>query len=152
MNHSNSKNNETCAEGMGTQAPCAQLAYPSVPFQNGNSSQYQAPVGLVRGTMYPGLDLPFMNYSNQNELKGTAMHQLQAMNFAINELGLYLDTHKDDQDAIDLFNQYVEQYSQLMQQFEQRNGSLTQMASTLSGSYDWTKGPWPWEYAVNKEG
>ena len=38
------------------------------------------------------------------------LYDLQAVNFAITELGLYLDTHSDDEEAVQLFNQYVEQY------------------------------------------
>ena len=38
------------------------------------------------------------------------MHQLQALGFAVQELGLYLDTHGDDTEAAELFRQYTEMY------------------------------------------
>lgn len=38
----------------------APLANPYVPFQLENPPQYEAQKGLVRGTLFPGLDLPFM--------------------------------------------------------------------------------------------
>ena len=38
----------------------APLANPYVPFQRENPPRYEARKGMVRGTMYPGLDLPFM--------------------------------------------------------------------------------------------
>lgn len=152
MDYRNHQPETGCTDNMGVLPCCAPLANPYVPFQQENAATYQAPMGLVRGTLYPGLDLPFMGMVNQNEQSHTPMHQLQALNFAISELGLYLDTHPTDQEAIDLFNQYVEQYSHAMQQYEQNYGPLNQMSSALSGTYEWTKGPWPWDYDANKEG
>lgn len=152
MDYSTNQAETACAEGMGVLPACGPLANPYVPFQQENSDTYQAPVGLVRGTLYPGLDLPFMGMVNQEEQSRTPMHQLQALHFAISELGMYLDTHPTDQDATDLFNQYVEQFSHAMQQYEQNCGPLTQMSSAMSGTYEWTKGPWPWDIEANKEG
>ena len=130
----------------------APLANPYVPFQKENAPTYQSAKGIVRGTLYPGLDLPFMNMTNTKELSNTMLHQLQAMNFAISELGLYLDTHPMDQDALDLFNQYVEMYEDALEKHEQASGATMQMRASISGTYDWIKGPWPWEYSANKEG
>ena len=68
------------------------------------------------------------------------------MSFAIDELGLYLDTHRDDADAVALFNQYVERYADAMQKYEAQYGSLTQSDSALEGTYTWIDDPWPWDY------
>lgn len=93
-----------------------------------------------------------MNMTNNSELSNTLTHQLQALNFAVSELGLYLDTHPSDQEALDLFNQYAEMYEELLQNYERDRGPTMQMRGGMSGSYQWTKGPWPWEYDANKEG
>lgn len=138
--------------GMGTLPSCAPLANPYVPFQSSNPEVYSAPKGMVRGTMYPGLDLPFKGMVNEKEKAATPLHQLQSLAFAIQELGLYLDTHSDDKDAVDLFNQYAEKYADALQMYERKRGSLTQMDSALTGTYDWLKDPWPWDYEHNKEG
>ena len=140
---------ESCM--MGTLPSCAPLANPYVPFQQYNPETYPAPRGMIRGTMYPSLDLPFRGMSNETEKTGTALLQLQALYFAIADLGLYLDTHATDQDAIALYNQYVEQYTDAMQKYERQHGSLTQMDSAMNGHYDWLKDPWPWDYDQNKE-
>lgn len=142
---------ENCNEGFGMLPSCAPLANPYVPFQQENDKTYQADTGLIRGTMYPGLDLPFMGMTNQKEKSKTALHRLQAMNFAISELGLYLDTHPNDADAITLFNQYVEQYADALQQYERIYGATTQMGSALTGEYEWLQDPWPWDYNANRE-
>ena len=75
---------------------------------------------------------------------------MQALSFAVDELGLYLDTHASDQDAVDLFNQYVERYEDVVQQYESQFGALTQASAAMEGTYDWLNDPWPWDYR-NKE-
>lgn len=135
-----------CADEKGQLPACAPLAVPFVPFQQQNPQVYTAGKGFVRGTLFPGLDLPFQNQINQNEKTATLSSQLQAMSFAIDELGLYLDTHHDDADAVALFNQYVERYADAMQAYEAQYGSLTQRDSALEGTYTWIDDPWPWDY------
>ena len=68
------------------------------------------------------------------------------MGFALQELALYLDTHAEDTEAAQLFNQYVELYQQAIEQYQQGNGPLTLMDAAANGTYDWLVGPWPWEY------
>ena len=80
----------------------APLANPYVPFQLENPPKYEIRKGLVRGTLFPGLDLPFMGMVNNKEKNQTPMTQLQALAFAIQELALYLDTHREDTEALEL--------------------------------------------------
>ena len=134
-----------CGNKDGVLPSCAPLANPYVPFQQEGFDYYQAGCSLIRGTMFPGLDLPYENQENVEEKSGTALHDLQALHFAITELGLYLDTHSSDTEAVELFNEYVEMYQQAMQQYEQNGGVLTQMESAQSDMYEWLRDPWPWD-------
>ena len=43
--------------GIGTLPAMAPLANPYVPFQADDPARYETGIGLVRGTIYPGLDL-----------------------------------------------------------------------------------------------
>ena len=72
------------------------------------------------------------------------------MGFALQELALYLDTHAQDDEAAQLFNQYVEMYQQAIEQYQQGNGPLTLMDAAADGTYDWLSGPWPWEYGKER--
>ena len=56
----------------------APLANPYVPFQAENPPKYELGKALVRGTLFPGLDLPFMGMFNKNELPVTPLTELQA--------------------------------------------------------------------------
>ena len=92
----------------------APLANAYVPFQSENSPRYEARKGLIRGTLFPGLDLPFLGMVNQKEKPITPLSELQVLGFAIQELALYLDTHRDDQEALELYRNYQKLYDHIM--------------------------------------
>lgn len=129
----------------------APLANPYVPFQLENPPKYEARRGLVRGTLFPGLDLPFMGMVNKQEKPVTPMTELQALAFAIQELALYLDTHREDEEALELYRAYQKMYHRCMEEYAKEHGPLDHKSLT-DGPYRWLDDPWPWEYAKNKEG
>jgi len=129
----------------------APLANPYVPFQVEDSPKYNPGKGLVRGTLFPGLDLPFMGKVNQKELPATPMAELQALAFAVQELALYLDTHREDKEAYSLYKQYQQAHDKCKRQWASRNGPLNHEMVSDSTSYTWLNDPWPWEYCANKE-
>ena len=129
----------------------APLANPYVPFQMENPPKYEARKGIIRGTLYPGLDLPFMGMVNQKELPVTPKTELQALGFAINELALYLDTHQDDDEALELYRQYQDMYHKGMMLYSKDQGPLNHLSPGQGKQYRWLNDPWPWEYAANKE-
>jgi len=129
----------------------APLANPYVPFQLENPPKYETRKALVRGTMFPGLDLPFMGMVNKTEKPVTPMTELQCMAFAIQELALYLDTHRDDQEALELYQTYQKLYHDAKTAYSKNCGPLTHHVPT-DGPYRWLDDPWPWEYAKNREG
>ena len=141
-------NNHTGRQGrLPASAP---LANPYVPFQNEDPPMYEARQGIVRGTMYPGLDLPFMGMVNKKELNTTPKTELQTLAFAILELALYLDTHRDDRQALELYQAYQKMYHDCMMKFNAKCGPLNHGSPSV-GEYQWLDDPWPWEYCANKE-
>lgn len=142
------KYEQKCFEGRLPQT--APLANPYVPFQFENPPKYEPRKALVRGTLFPGLDLPFMGLVNKNEKPVTPLTELQTMAFAIQELALYLDTHRDDKEALELYRSFQKMYEQGREVYEKEFGPLNHM-SMSSGEYKWLDDPWPWEYAKNRE-
>ena len=128
----------------------APLANPYVPFQLDNPPKYEPGKAFVRGTLFPGLDLPFMGLVNKNEKQITPLTELQTMAFVIQELALYLDTHRDDADALEMYRQYQQLYEKGRETYEKMCGPLTHMTHR-DGAYRWLDDPWPWEYAGNRE-
>lgn len=141
-----------CETGRGYLPSCAPLANPFVPYQLTGAELYQPAKGLVRGTMYPGLDLPFMGMVNQKEKSDTLLHRMQALGFAMQELGLFLDTHSLDSEALSLYQDYQELYQELEAEYEKRYGPLTQAQAGGEGSYNWVNDPWPWSFDAQREG
>ncbi len=129
----------------------APLANPYVPWQPAGQEAYTAKTGLIRGTLFPCLDLPFMEMCNTEEKSDSMTHQLQALSFSIQELGLYLDTHGDDAEAAELFRQYSELYEACMTRYQESVGPLFQKQAVRDGAYRWNDTPWPWEYRANEE-
>lgn len=129
----------------------APLANPYVPFQMENPPKYEARKALIRGTAFPGLDLPFMGMVNNKEKPVTPLSELQVLAFMIQELALYLDTHREDQEALELYQAYQEVYHKCMMQYTKECTPLNHRTPT-EGPYRWLSDPWPWEYAKNREG
>lgn len=146
----NQENRETAYQGrLPAMAP---LANPYVPFQLENPPKYEAKKALTRGTLFPGLDLPFLGMVNKENLPATTLAELQALDFAIVELALYLDTHREDMEALELYRKYQELYDRCRQVYEKSYGPLNRLSVRDNESYAWLDNPWPWELGANKEG
>lgn len=147
MNRKNMEN-----QGFNGRLPAsAPLANPYVPFQLEDPPKYEPRKAFVRGTLFPGLDLPFMGLVNKNEKPVTPLTELQTMAFVLQELALYLNTHRDDAEALEMYRQYQQLYEKGRETYEKMCGPLTHMSVT-DGGYRWLSDPWPWEYAGNREG
>ena len=88
---------------------------------------------------------------NEQLKPDTLLSQLQTVNFAVQELALYLDTHRDDGEALELYRSYQEMYGKLRRLYEEQCGPLNHMHAQ-EGPYRWLDDPWPWEYCANREG
>jgi spore coat protein JB len=74
------------------------------------------------------------------------LEEIQAVDFVLVELTLYLDTHPSDQQAIQQFNQYAHYSKQLKQAFEEKYGALQQYGNSYTDSHwSWGTTPWPWQ-------
>ena len=138
--------------GMGKLPAVAPLVNPYVPFQADNPEQYEMNQGLIRGTIYSGLDLPCKGMVNKTPLPQSALAELQELGFAIQELALYLDTHRDDTEALALYRRYQRTYHDKRMEYSETYGPLSHMEPITAAEYNWLNDPWPWEYCANKEG
>ena len=136
-----------CADSCGTLPECAPLAVPYVPFQQMNPQKYNQSEALDNGTLFPGLNLPFhMKSGTPAAVKGP-LGELQALEFVLLELGLYLDTHQEDAEAMELYRQYAAMEQQARTTYEAMHGPITQFATAGSKNWNaWLKDPWPWNY------
>jgi spore coat protein JB len=74
------------------------------------------------------------------------LEELQAIDFVLVELTLYLDTHPHDIGAINQYNSYAKQRKYIKKEFEQRFHPLEQYGhSYASAPFSWSESPWPWQ-------
>jgi len=126
------------------------MVFPYVPVQGNNPVRFSRMEALQTGTLFPGLDLPFKKAMQaKNELANTALVELMALDFAIDELGLYLVTHSDDQEALQLYWSYIKLAEEGRKKYQQMYGPLLQTDLTPEDGFAWLKGPWPWEKGGN---
>ncbi len=69
--------------------------------------------------------------------------QIKSLDFAIIELGLYLDTHPDDQRALCMHREYCKQTKDLKDKYQKMYGPLTIFYPC--NKWRWLEQPWPWE-------
>lgn len=85
-----------------------------------------------------------MNCSCMSTECENLLKELMAADFTVIELNLYLDTHPNDQQAITLYNQWVQRAKMLREKYEKMCGPLT-IRFISNCPYDWVQTPWPWE-------
>lgn len=127
----------------------APLANPYVPFQLENPEMYHPEDAIAKGTLFPGLDLPFMGKTNMPSKDNSPLFQLQTIAFVLQELALYLDTHKDDKEAFSVFQSFRKLYAKSLEDYEKNYGPITLYGIT-GDQYNWLDKPWPWEYMADR--
>ena len=130
--------------------PLAPLAMSYVPMQTSAAPNYEASEALARGTLFPGLDLPFLNIVNE-KAPDTPMGELMAIDFVADELELYLDTHAEDAEAFVLYQNFLALKKEAHERFAARYGAITQCDQLGQESYSWLRDPWPWEFQKRRE-
>lgn len=71
--------------------------------------------------------------------------EIKQTDFVLKELNLFLDTHPCNKEALEMFNIYEKKSRQLIYEYEKNFGPLVPSANNNSESWEWIKGPWPWE-------
>ena len=130
--------------------PCASLAFPYIPMQQENPVRFGRMEALQTGTLFPGLDLPFKEaIKAKTKMANTALVELMALDFAVDELGLYLVTHQNDQEVLQLYWSYVKLAKEGREKYQKLYGPLLQTDLTPEDGYAWLQDPWPWEVGGN---
>lgn len=81
------------------------------------------------------------------ECEETSMKKVMRAMFAVNETALYLDTHPNDEEALELHNSYIDEYEMAKKDYEKNYGPLSIYKKT--DTWRWGKDNWPWEGGNN---
>lgn len=139
-----------CGYKRGPMPGCVPLATSRVPEQEFPDARYASNEALTKGTLYPGLDLPFKNVSNTSHpYEGSPKGEFMALNFIIKELQLYLDTHPDDSEALELLKDTIHLERDAHKVFARMCGPVKITDLKDAESYSWVSDPWPWEFCRN---
>ena len=96
----------------------------------------------------------FTSYSDNNNMsscecdqfnatRAEMLERIKCLNFAIVELGLYLDTHPEDEKALCLHRKYSKEYREITDKYQKVYGPLT--IKFPCNKWRWLEEPWPWE-------
>lgn len=75
--------------------------------------------------------------------KEMLLRRISAVQFAMWELHIYLDTHPCCEHALQKYADLNEQRMVLTEQYEERFGPMQPDAD--SAKWEWVRSPWPWE-------
>lgn len=93
-----------------------------------------------------GDDINTMNEMMNMEISTNekeAMKKVMQLMFAVNDITLYLDTHPQDRNALNLHHQYVVEYENAKKYYEDNFGPLSIYANM--NNWTWSYDKWPWE-------
>lgn len=142
------------------QCTAESLAMASVPMQEW-CEPYDLGTAVYNGTLFPCLnhefykakdipcpfcDKPAMTKASEEE---KALNEINKIGFAMIDLTLYLDTHPDCQNGIDMMKELLQKRLDALADFAGKYYPLTQL-SIITGTpesrqYQWDEGPLPWD-------
>lgn len=123
-------------------------------MQNKNITLFGPYEGFIKGNLYSNLYDPYKKYkpttltpNNQYEEDLLNLNQMQ---FAAHELNLLLDNYPNDNNILNLYNQYRENYLNMLERFENKYGPVIVSSDVLNKKpWAWDNEPWPWEGDAN---
>ena len=73
--------------------------------------------------------------------------KIHALDFAIHELVLFLDTHPKNRKAMELLKEYRMKRKECIALFEEKYGPyiVTPADAPANACWEWLESPWPWE-------
>ena len=79
--------------------------------------------------------------------KAKLKRYIDALDFAIYEMVLYMDTHPTDRRAQASFTDLKRRREEAVRAYEAEFGPYVVRATDVKpdGFWDWIRGPWPWE-------
>jgi spore coat protein JB len=142
---------DDCGYRKGELPPCAPLSVGFVPFQQKNPPKYNLDDALAKGTLFPGLDLPWKGMVNKSHpYAGTPIGELMELRFAIVELNLYLDTHPNDREALEMLKTLNKMFRDGQERFAKMYDPQMIIDLVYGDAFSWIDNPWPWEFNADK--
>lgn len=140
--------NDSCTYREGSLPSCAPLAVATIPMQPAATPAYDTAEALSKGTLFPGLDLPFMDYVSSGMTETGPLAELMALDFVTHELALYLNTHSGDTEAFETWKCFTELAAEGRRRYAEQYGPITRNETAMFDKWIWPDAPWPWEFCA----
>ena len=76
------------------------------------------------------------------------MNRLRKVEFALVDIGLYLDAYPHCIAAMEYYKKLLAEHKMICEKLE-KSGYPVNVASDFGDSWNWINSPWPWEYEAN---
>lgn len=83
------------------------------------------------------------DYDSCNQTREEMANRIKSLDFAIIELGLFLDVNPDNTRALCLHRKYTNEVKMLKDKYQKMYGPLT--IHFPCNKWRWVEEPWPWE-------
>ena len=100
-------------------------------------------MGTNYNMMVNNLENMMDNNNCDNMTRENMINEIKCLQFAIVELGLYLDTHPEDERGLCLHRKYARELKDLKDKYQKVYGPLT--INFPCNKWRWIEEPWPWE-------
>lgn len=82
--------------------------------------------------------------------KSKMLNMINALDFALLEMTLFLDTHPTDQKAFKLREEYMKKRDDMIMEYEKVYGPYIVTTRNVhpKNYWQWISSPWPWEYVA----
>ena len=104
--------------------------------------------GFIKGNIEKSTYKAYKNYIpgniSVNNDRDRLLLEIQMYGFYLTDLGLYLDTHSSDKEALRLFNETRDKYYKKVVDFEKMYYPLNSFHSNKNDTYEWLEGKFPW--------
>ena len=109
---------------------------------------YNENEGFMKGNIQKNIYNPYRNYVPNmpmvNSDKERLMLEIQKHCFYLIDLGLYLDMHPTDKEALKSFNEARNKYYRLINEYNKNYNPIMFIDSTSNDTYKWLEGSFPW--------
>ncbi len=72
-------------------------------------------------------------------------NRLQILDFAIQEVALFLDSHPKDKVALDYYHKHKDMRQMALAEYQSKYGPIHITANENKDEWVWISDPWPWE-------
>lgn len=118
-------------------------------FNNNQNALFGAYEGYLKGNMYKNLYNQYKSYQPEIIMPKSEQEQelfnLNQIGFAMHDINLYLDINPDNQQMLNMFEQYKNMYNEVFNQYERNYGPICVNNTNNQTPFEWEYKKYPWE-------